>query len=181
MSNKKGFTLIEIILFIIVFTLGVVGIMVLFYNTLGKTSDPLIRERGIQVAQAVMDEILAKKWDEKVPNGGCKNNSGVCGDPSQSSIGPDSGENSIDRYDDVDDYVDTGSEYKKTKTWQSSDFGLTSGFSVKITVSYADVNPTTGEITENTSSKTSYKLITVEVDAGNINEQYRLIAIKADF
>ena len=181
MFNKKGFTLIEIILFIVVFTLGVVGIMVLFYNTIGKTSNPLIRDRGIQVAQAVMDEILAKKWDENVPNGGCKDNSGVCGDPSLSSIGPDAGENSIDKFDDVDDYVDTGSEYKKTKTWQCSDFGLTSGFSVKITVSYADVSSTSGEITEITSSKKPYKLITVEVTASSIGEQYRLVAVKADF
>ena len=181
MFNKNGFTLIEIILFIIVFTLGVIGIMVLFYNTLGKTSDPLIRDRGIQVAQAVMEEILSKKWDELTPNGGCKNNSGVCGDPSLSSLGPDTGEINPEDFDDVDDYVDTGTEYEKSKTWQSSNLGLTSGFSVKITVSYADVNLTTGEIIKNISSKTPYKLITVVVNANNISEQYRLIAIKADF
>ena len=181
MRNKKGFSLIEMILFIVVFTLGVMGIMILYYNTLGRTSDPLVRERGIQVAQAVMDEILSKKWDENTPNGGCKDNdySTLCS-PNNSSIGPDNDENNIRDYDDVDDYVDTGTNYKKTKTWNSSDFGLTPGYTVKITVSYANVSGA-GEISENLLSKTYYKLISVEVSSRALNEKYKLIAIKADF
>ena len=179
--NKRGFTLIELILFIVIFTLGVMGIMVLYFNVLGKTSNPIIRERGIQVAQAVMDEILSKKWDENTPNGGCKDSdyTTVCS-PNNSSIGPDPGENSINDYDDVDDYVDSGSKYKKSKTWKSEDFGLTPGFSVKITVSYADVD-SSGKITENTTTKTFYKLITVEVSSNLIHEKYKIIAVKADF
>ena len=179
--RNKGFTLIEVILFIIVFSIGVIGTMVIFYNTLGKTSDPVIRERGIQIAQAVMDEILAKKWDEKIPNGGCKDDSGgVCDNYNLSSIHPDSGENNISDFDDVDDFVNTGGELEKTRTWNSEDFGLTPGFTVKITISYANVS-SDDKITKNTTSKSPYKLITVEVSYSHIGESYKIMAIKADF
>ena len=171
--NKKGFTLIEIILFIVVFTLGVVGLLTLFFNTLGKTSDPVVRDRGIQVAQSVMEEIFSKKWDELTPNGG--DNISV----ESSTIGPDSGEN-IETYDDVDDYVDTGTEYKKSKTWQSENFTTTSGYNVNITVSYANVDAN-GNISEETTTKTNYKMITVEVSGNGLNETYKLTAVKANF
>ena len=178
--KKKGFTLIEIILFIVVFTLGVVGLLTLFFNTLGRTSDPVVRDRGIQVAQSVMEEIFSKKWDENTPNGGCKDEdfSSVCV-PDNSSIGPDSGEN-FETYDDIDDYVDTGTEYKKSKTWQSDNFTSTSGYNVNITVSYANVDGS-GNISEETSTKTDYKMITVEVSGNGLNETYKLVAIKANF
>ena len=179
--RNSGFTLIEVILFIIVFSIGVIGTMVIFYNTLGKTSDPVIRERGIQIAQAVMDEILAKKWDEEIPNGGCKDDSGgVCDNYNLSSIHPDSGENNISDFDDVDDFVNIGGEFEKTRTWNSEDFGLTPGFTVKITVSYANVS-SDGAIIKNTTSKSPYKLITVEVSYSQIAESYKLMAVKADF
>ena len=172
-KNKNGFTLIEIILFIVIFTLGVVGLLTLFYNTLGKTSDPVIRDRGIQVAQAVMEEIFSKKWDNNTPNGGGEINF------NSSSIGND-GESSIDNYDDIDDYVDTGTEYKKTRTWQSENFGLTSGYDITITVSYANVDGS-GNISEESSSKTDYKMITVEVSKNSLNETYKLVTVKANF
>ena len=181
MMNKNGFTLIEIVIFIIVFTLGVMGIMVLYYNTLGKTAQPLLRVKGIQIAQAVMDEILAKKWDENTPNGGCSDDDYTfkC-NPNNSSIGPDPGENSIKDFDDVDDYATSGNTYKKTGTWDSTDFGLSSGYTVKITVSYATVD-SSGRITENTISKSFYKLIKVVVIEKHTGEKYQLLAIKADF
>jgi len=181
MSSKKGFTLVEIILFLIVFSLGVVGIMTIFYNTLGKTTDPLIRDRGIQIAQGIMEEIISRKWDELTPNGGCKDfENGVCANPLLSSLGPDNGEDSISKFNDVDDFVDTGNNFEKHKIWQSEDFGLTSGFKVKITVSYANVD-SSGNIRKNSNSKTPYKLIQVEVSPEGLNETYTLTAIKADF
>ncbi len=185
MSSRNGFTLIEIIIFIVVFTLGVVGIMTLFYNTLGKTSDPIVRNRSIQILQSTMEQIFNKKWDERVPNGGCQDSdytSGHACDTTLSSIsGPDAGETDFTKYDDIDDFVDTGDDYSKTKEWESSSLGFTSGYTIKITVTYADVNPTTGAITSNTTSKTDYKMITVELNSGALGEVYKITAVKANF
>ncbi len=180
-KDRKGFTLVEIILFIVVFSVGVVGIMSVFYNTLGKTGNPLVRDRAIQVAQAAMENIFNKKWDENTPNGGCKEEDyALSCNYSNSSIGADSGETGINDYDDVDDYVSTGSSYKKYRVWQSEDLGLSEGFNVKVTVSYANVD-STGKISENTASKTNYKMITVEVSGNGLGETYTLKAVKANF
>ena len=178
MHNKKGFSLIEMVLFIVVFSLGIVGIMNLYTNTLGKTSDPIVRSRGIQVLHSVMELIYSKKWDDTTPNGGCDNITSECNYLS-SHIGPETGETSIYKYNDVDDFVDSGTAYKKSKEWDSSDFGLISGFKIKVTVSYATVSG--DKVFESTSSKTNYKLIQIEVTGNGLNETYKLIAVKANF
>ncbi len=178
MYSKKGFSLIEILLFITVFAIGIVGVMTLYTNTLGKTSDPIVRNRSIQVLQSVMEVIYSKKWDENTPEGGCDDITSDNCSASNSSIGPDSGENSISDYDDVDDFVDSGSAYKKSKQWLSENFNLNPGYKVTITVSYANISG--NKIYENTSSKTNYKLITVELQDKS-GENFKLIAVKANF
>jgi MSHA pilin protein MshD len=177
MLSEKGFTLIEMILFIVVFSLGIVGVMTLYYNTLGRTSDPILRNRAVQVLQSTMEMIYSKKWDENTPNGGCGNIS-EC-NFLLSHLGPEPGETSLYHFDDIDDFVKSGSKFKKTEEWKSEDFGLTKGFKIKITVSYANVS---GEkIYENTSSKSNYKLIKIEVSGNGLSETYKLIAVKANF
>lgn len=165
-----GFTLIEIIIFIVVFSLGVMGVMTIFYNTLGKTSDPTLRLQGVQTAQAVLEEIYLKKFDENTPNGGGKITV-------YSTFGIDTGENSITKYDDVDDFVNTcGSE----KNFSSADFGLKNGYNVAVKVSYAQISPSKS-ITETCTSTTDYKFITVTVTNPNVNEKYNLKVLKGNF
>jgi Tfp pilus assembly protein PilV len=67
---SRGFTLIETIIFILVLSVGAVGIMTLYQNILSHGADPLLRHKGLVLAQDLMDEILSKKWDENTPNGG---------------------------------------------------------------------------------------------------------------
>jgi MSHA pilin protein MshD len=177
MWSKRGFTLVEMILFIVVFSLGIVGVMTLYYNTLGKTSNPILRNKAVQVLQSTMEMIYSKKWDENTPNGGCAAIS-EC-NFLLSHLGPETGETSLYDFDDIDDFVNSGSKFKKTEVWKSEDFGLTEGFKIKITVSYANV---AGEkIYENTSSKSNYKLIKIEVTGNGLNETYELTAVKANF
>ncbi|MDF1577941.1 MAG: prepilin-type N-terminal cleavage/methylation domain-containing protein [Desulfobulbales bacterium] len=69
MRNSKGFTLIELIMSIII--LGFVSlIMIPFVTSIGHGPDPAIRQRAISLGQALLDEIIAKKWDENSPTGG---------------------------------------------------------------------------------------------------------------
>ncbi len=178
MNSKRGFTLIEMILFIVVFSLGIFGVLTLYYNTLGRTSDPVIQNRAIKVLQSVMEVVYSKKWDENTPNGGCENILTEC-NPVLSNIGPEAGETSIDDFDDVDDFVNSGNAYVKTGTWKSSDFGLTDGFDIKIIVSYAKV--VGNKVFENISSKTNYKLIQIFVTGQGLKDSYKLIAVKANF
>ena len=68
-AANRGFTLIEIVITIVI--LGAVsGILVPFFNAIIHSPDPVIRERAISLGQAMMDEIMAKKWDKNTPVGG---------------------------------------------------------------------------------------------------------------
>ena len=166
MNNVKGFSLIEIIVFIVVFTIGVIGLMTLFYNTMGKTSDPMIRLKGIQVAQAVMDEILTRKWDELTPNGGGQivfTNSSIGGD----------GESFAD-YDDVDDYNGLN-----CMSGTSGCFNLDKNYRITVNVEYGKLNGT--DMVKNGSNKSDYKIIEVVVSSILIDEKYRVVAVKGNF
>jgi len=103
-TANRGFTLIEIIVSIVIMGLAL-GVLVPFYNAVSHSPDPVIRERAIALGQALMDEIMAKRWDENTPMGGgpllTGESSRGSGSPA-ASLGPD-GESRID-YDDVDDY-----------------------------------------------------------------------------
>jgi len=166
--NSKGFTLVETIIFIVVFSIGVMGFMVLFYNTLGKTSDPLLRIKAIQTAQAIMEIISSKKFDELTPNGG-----GAI-DYNNASIGAN--ELVITRYDDVDDFVNLCGEEKE---YSSSDFGLTGNYRVFVKVTYAYISG--NDIVEDCNNKHNYKMIIIRVTNEQLKEDYKLKRLKGNF
>jgi len=168
-SNKGGFTLIEIIVSIVVFTLGVVGIMVVFYNTLGRTSNPVLRARAIGVASSVMDEILSKKFDNDTPNGG-----GII-PLSEVNIGREaSDDNSTDSFDDVDDF----NGLDCTTGTKNCFPDVTAGYRVKITVKCAKLNNDKVVVAD---CPQNFKLIMVEVFAKGLKESYVLEAVKGNF
>jgi len=69
LRQNQGFTLIEIVITIVILG-AVAGILVPFFNAIVHSPDPVIRERAISLGQAMMDEIMAKKWDKNTPMGG---------------------------------------------------------------------------------------------------------------
>ncbi len=168
-KSKAGFTLIEIILAIVVFSIGVVGIMVVFYNTLGRTSNPIVRHRAIDVTSSVMDVILSKKFDNDTPNGG-----GVI-PLSEVNIGKESTDgNSTETFDDVDDFNGLS-----CTTGSSGCFpDVTPGYHVEVTVQCAKLN---GNNVEIASCPQNFKLITVKVKPKGLNETYTLKALKGNF
>ena len=113
----QGFTLIEIVITIVILG-AVAGILVPFFNAIVHSPDPEIRERAISLGQAMMDEIMAKRWDKNSPMGGgpiCTGESpsqvvrptliDACVTPATplAGLGPDGAETRVD-VDDVDDY-----------------------------------------------------------------------------
>ncbi len=164
--RQQGFTLIELVIYILVFAVGVTAIMSLMPQILASGSNSTIRLRGVQVAQAVMEEITAKRWDETTPNGG-----GAATTPTlPASFGPD-GELSIQDFDDVDDYHRTAPYNSDT------DFGLTEGYTIYVTVSSVSLSGTTF----NAGGGVSYKEIHVRVNSATLDEDYNLYAVKGDF
>lgn len=83
LQNQKGVTLIELVITIVVVGIAVAGILAVFTLTTGKSADPMVQRQAIAVAEAYLEEILAKPFSD--PDGV-------------------SGETDRDLFDDVLDY-----------------------------------------------------------------------------
>lgn len=86
MNSKRqaGFTLIELIMFIVIVSIGVVGILSVMNLTVLHSADPMVRKQAAALADSIMEEILLKEYT----------------DPDST----ETGETGRSTYDDVDDY-----------------------------------------------------------------------------
>jgi MSHA pilin protein MshD len=108
--NKRqncGFTLIEVIIFIVVVGAGLAGILAVSTNVVKSSADPMVRKQAMALADSILEEILQKEYAD--PDG-------------------TSGETTRDTMDDVDDYDG------KSKTLFSDWPGSLSTYSVTIAV-----------------------------------------------
>lgn len=84
-ARQAGFTLIELVIFIVVVSVGIVGILSVMNLTVQHSADPAVRKQTAALADSILEEILLKEYDD-----------------------PDGGENVVeagrDSYDDIDDY-----------------------------------------------------------------------------
>ena len=162
-----GFTLIEIVITIVILG-AVTGILVPFFNAIVHSPDPEIRERAISLGQAMMDEIMAKKWDQNTPLGGgpiCTEESPnlttrpklidacVTKATTSTSLGAD-GQTDRTLYDDVDDYNGWHEKNSfKNPTDNTKTFAMP-GYELWVSVRYivSKPDPTTNSIDQNTSA-----------------------------
>lgn len=89
--NKRrdtGFTLIELIFFIVVVGVGVAGILAVSNVVVRSSADPLVRKQTVAVAESLLEEILLKEYAK----------------PPGSTVVGFSGGGSRNLYDCVDDY-----------------------------------------------------------------------------
>lgn len=87
--GEAGFTLIELIVFILIVSVAVVGILVVMSVTVKSSSDPVIRKQSLAMAEAILDEVLSREFAN--PVGGYSETA-----PATCANRP--------LYDDVDDY-----------------------------------------------------------------------------
>jgi len=81
----QGFTLIEVIIFIVVVGAGLAGILSVSTNVVKASADPMVRKQAMALADSILEEILQKEYED--PDGL-----------------PNVVESGRDTYDDVDDY-----------------------------------------------------------------------------
>lgn len=83
-TGQGGFTLIELIFFIVVVTFGIAGILMVMDVSVKSSADPMVRKQAMALADSIMEEILLKAY----------------ADPD----GTETGETGRASYDDVSDY-----------------------------------------------------------------------------
>lgn len=98
MSNKKlsqvGFTLIELIIFIVVVSAGLAGILSVMNTTVKSSADPMLRKQALAIAESLLEEILLKDY--------CDPDTVVAGSPP--TCGAPTVEATRNLFDNVDDY-----------------------------------------------------------------------------
>ncbi len=62
MNRHQGMTLIELIIFIVIVSVGIVGILSVFNVTVKGSADPVVRKQALAVAEAMLDEIMSKSF-----------------------------------------------------------------------------------------------------------------------
>lgn len=67
-SKHRGFTLIELIIFIVVVSVGLVGILKVMDVTVKSSADPMVRKQTVAIAESLLEEILLKEFAD--PPGG---------------------------------------------------------------------------------------------------------------
>jgi MSHA pilin protein MshD len=110
-SNPFGFTLIEVIVTIVVLSVAATAIMGMFTNTIRTSADPMIQQQALSIAEAYMEEILLKSFD----------------DPDGTEAGETRGS-----YDDVDDY--DALTNAAIEDQNGNPIGILSDFTVSVTV-----------------------------------------------
>lgn len=102
-AAQSGLTLVELIVFIVVVGVGLAGVLVVLNATVKSSADPLVRKQALAVAEAMLDEIMSKSY-ENDPNDSA-NTSATLG--CTANTNPTCRQNTPAdraRYNDVDDY-----------------------------------------------------------------------------
>ncbi|MDZ7890466.1 MAG: type II secretion system protein [Rhodoferax sp.] len=62
--RQKGFTLVELIVFIVVVGAGLAGILSVMDTSVKSSADPMIRKQAIAIAESVLEEVLQKAYTD---------------------------------------------------------------------------------------------------------------------
>lgn len=100
-QRNQGFTLLEIIVGMVVSAISLTMLYSLVYPQIVRGVEPMLQARAAELGQAIMEEILAKPYDERSPTGGVPPCSPCT---AAADLGTDSGEDARAKFDDVDDF-----------------------------------------------------------------------------
>jgi MSHA pilin protein MshD len=60
--HQPGFTLIELIMFIVIVSVGLTGVLLAFSTTVKSSADPMILKQALRIAEGAMQEVLQKEY-----------------------------------------------------------------------------------------------------------------------
>lgn len=104
--RARGLSLIEVVVFIVVFSIGIAGIAMLYNQLTVASVDPLVRKQALAVAASVMEEIQLKGFTTCDPDDANFHTHPSPACTTLEAIGPEPGEGRYadPRFDNVNDY-----------------------------------------------------------------------------
>jgi len=148
-SRHAGVTLIELVIGITVLAIALTLITSILSPLFIKSSDPWHQVRATELGQSLMNEILARSFDENSDRAGGLLRCGETGAPActaAAQFGPDGAE-SREAYNDVDDFQGfVGSAAELTNLLGTSLAEQYRNYQVAIAISYPSANQVTGMV-----------------------------------
>lgn len=172
--RQTGFTLVELVVGIVVMAVALTVLSTVFFSSAGRSVEPMLQIRAAEFAQALMDEILAKPFDETTPLGGIPACTGCTASAGFGSDGESRG-----NYDDVDDYHDSCGSPIAISNALGNPVDHFANYSMEVCVSYdGDYD---GVADNNTNAKLIVVTIYLPQGAGLDNNQLQLSAYKGNY
>jgi MSHA pilin protein MshD len=134
LSRQLGVTLIEVIVFIVVVSVGLGALLIVFNQSVVNSVDPIVRVKALEKGQALMDEILARKFAENSPTGGVPACDSAEGDAC-AAISSDAQFDDVGDYHGYTDNSDVRFPVSVTVQAAGTDLGIANGQARRITLS----------------------------------------------
>ncbi|WP_250656583.1 type II secretion system protein [Alkalimarinus coralli] len=125
--KQRGMTLVEMVISIVLISIAMTAVLTAFSTSMGRSSDPLWKNKSLKLAQLYLDEILSKKYDVSTPLGGVP--ATPVGAVSCNVSGPKAGSRAS--YNNVDDYNGIN---EKPQFVTGAALGAYDGYNVKVSV-----------------------------------------------
>lgn len=188
-QRQTGITMVELILTIVIISVALVGISAAMTAGSSRSSDITLQLRTVALAQAYLDEILGKRFDENTRNRGippCRPlSSRLC--TAEGSFGSDGGETRA-TFDDVDDYHGLDEGDGQVNPLQDADGNTRTGYdNFRVQVSVRYINIAGGEEEETLGigpeldGETDAKVVTVTVSSRSQPDGFKFSAYKSNF
>ena len=105
-TRQGGITLVELIMFIVIMSVGLAGILQVMRFTTANSADPLRRKQALMIAEALLEEVRQAGFtycDPRSSNAGEATSTAACAIPE--AWGSDGVVGALRPYDNVNDYV----------------------------------------------------------------------------
>lgn len=159
--SGAGFTLVELIMFIVIVGIGVTGILLVYSTTIRGSVDPLVNKQMLSIAEAMLEEVELQPFTYCDPDDAqaavatssadCTGGTGGSNDESKTPLGPEGGESrasASNPFDNVSDY--NGYNTASISDLTGAPIAPLAGYGVQVSVSQQALGPS-GEVTASNS------------------------------
>lgn len=185
---QRGVTLIELVAVIAIMSVSLVGVTAAISGAVSRSADVMTETRAVALAQAYLDEILSRRFDENSAPRGIPPCRTSCTDEEGLAWGPDDSESRAG-FDDVDDFHGLVEGFGEDDPLRDAEGVERSGydeFRIQVSVRYlrlqvGETEEGLGAASEDLSDDKDAKLITVTVSHVDNTEGWKFSVYKANY
>jgi MSHA pilin protein MshD len=110
MTDERGLSLVELLVFIVVVGIAVTGVLSVYSQNARTSADPMVRKQAVAIAESLLEEVLAKPFtycDTDDANAEIANSADDCATMPETAMGHEADETryaNLTPFDNVNDY-----------------------------------------------------------------------------